>query len=254
MTYTISHKRKIASGNEIYIPTYFRLAPNKEHDKTCPNSIYGAISAILGKAKKADANFLVEKGANGKFRLSIKGIDEEIEEEEKKSKTNREGSTNIGNRPTTGNTILLPYLTTARALAKLYFSLEISDRAEFKKSVEVVMNNRTIRWSSFFYDDAMSLGKKSQIPKHPIAVILSPKNPPSFRNNNYEIQCYSPDNNVSPIIVPRIYTKDRKLADEIDNYSECLVIGKPYKSKNGKFVNLNIYVHNKSQYTDTLTI
>ncbi|MDE5423676.1 hypothetical protein L3073_15765 [Ancylomarina sp. DW003] len=252
MTYTSEHSRKIGSGGEVRIPTYFRLHPKAEHDKECPNSIVGAITEILKNSKALNnGQDVFTLNANGKFRISIKQIKDEIGEEKPDKKSSNSETSKIGRRPLTGNQVALPYLTTATALAKLYFSLDDQERKDFRKYVEIVMETRTIRWSSFFYENIEDLAMKKSMPKHPVAIFLCPRDQPKFKTKTYEIQCCKaePDN---PIIIPRVYTPDQKIADAIYEEAEILAIGTPYKTTNGKFVNLGLYINNKAQYTSTI--
>jgi len=82
------------------------------------------------------------------------------------------------------------------------------------------------------------------MPKHPVAVFVCPKDEFVFKTNAYAIQCYKTEYD-NPIIIPRIYTPDKKIAQSISEEVEVLVIGSPYKDKNGQFVNLNLYINNK---------
>ncbi|WP_321307247.1 hypothetical protein [Marinifilum fragile] len=252
MTYTIEHSRKIGSGSEIKIPTYFRLYPKKEHDKDCPNSIIGAITEILKKSKALNnGQEVFTLDSKGKFRISIKQVKDDIGDEKPCKKSNSKETTKIGRRPITGEQVALPYLTTAAALAKLYFSLDEQERTEFRKYVEIVMEGRTLRWSSFFYEKLEDLAMKTNVPKHPIAVFVCPRDEPKFKRTTYEIQCYKAEID-NPIIIPRIYTPDKKIADAISEEAEILAIGTPYKTTNGKYVNLGLYINNKAQYTSTI--
>lgn len=242
LKYTRGHWRM-----NTWVSSFFSLSPNCTHEDGCRYNTAKAIELIVRQStsiENGEIQTLFENRINFEFRLNI--LSEQLEEEKKNNKARPENSTLVRKK---SSKELSAYVKTAKGIAKLWHSIQdSSDKELLKDKIQIVLGRNRIFWEDFVFDynDLDRLLKTK--PKYPVALILQTK---KFNKSNDErslkncIQCYS-----SPIednyIIPKIFYN----GDFFKENRQFLVVAYakflPQK-EDSKYINLNIFIQNKSQ-------
>ena len=248
LKYTKGHWR---NNNRTWVSSFFSLSPNSFHSDSCNYNVRKAIKILVRDSVSIEGSkqaTLFKNAISFEFRLHV--LADSISNESKNLKDSNDQNKSV-NRVKSSEQ-LAAYLKTAKGIVKLWNAIQTrEDKELLKENIQLVMRNKRVSWNDFVFETSDLEKVVSKSPKYPVALILQTKklNKPNRKRPLQNcIQCYAGTSNDEKSIIPRIYFNGN-LFNENKQYLVVGYIKASEIKKDSSFINLNIFINNKSQVT-----